>query len=173
MATKVHHVQSLAGINDFRSLLDLIRNEGKYRELLDTLESMSKECEEKIELAGGADYVMHQKTALKQREQELKEAMDKLKYDRNQFEKNKAKRVKELEEKLQNIETEKLAVWNDKDSEMLVRMQEIRNKEKSIAAREKGLSELEERLGARLQEANKKQKEYEALTEKLKSAMNG
>jgi len=173
MSTKVHHIQTLDGINDFRSLLDLVKNHKKYKELLDELEDVFTKASEQLELAGGAEQALRLKTELEAKTRALKVDTASFDAEKLSFNKGKVKQTSDLAAKLKDIEADKKLEWKRRESDITSKEKTLDARSTELSRKESELKRDQDRAESIMSAATKMRTDYQAKIDKLKAAAKG
>jgi len=173
MSTKTHHIQSLGGINDFRSLLDLVKNHKKYKEVLDELEAVYTKANDQLELAGGAEQALRLKTELEAKERALKVDTASFDAERLAFNKGKVRETRDLAEQLKSMEEDKKLEWKRRESDITTKEKTLESRLVELSRKASEVKRDKDRAENLMSAATKLRDGYQSKIDRLKAAAKG
>ena len=170
MASKLHHMNSIAGLKDLKQILDLISNADTYGKLMRELEASYDKAVDIVNLVGPAEEIMSLNIVAKEEKAEadqlLKSArsevvglisdanmdVSKLQSEAREMLAGREQHIKELGKKLTARALELKKVGDDINSREL----NVAKKEELVTEQSLNVSSMEKQLRAKLDELNEK-----------------
>jgi len=170
MGTKVHHLEALPGIKDLHTLLEVINNKAKYLKILDELESLRKDTNEKIELVGKAEEIENLHTQANILADEAKYNLSSANEEASKIvedSKIKASEIIKSATDRENRAKEKMTSLEDYETK---KMRELKDKEISLNEKRKETDKKEIEASNLYDKACLLKKTYEDAIKKLEDA---
>lgn len=149
MNAKVHHTPSLLGLDQFKELLDIVRNADKYAELLQDLEDKQVAAAKIVALVAPADEIMSLRETVRDQKTQVELVL-------------KTARTKSADI-LEKAQKEALKIVEESKAEIKSQLKNLEVRSKSLEGREATVAETTKKLVQDSTLLAKKTAEAEAL----------
>lgn len=149
MNAKVHHTPSLLGLDQFKELLDIVRNADKYAKLLEELETEQVAANKIVALVAPADEIMSLRETVRDQKTQVELVL-------------KTARTKSADI-LEKAQKEAVKIVEESKAEIKSQLQSLKVRSKSLEGREADLKDANQKLVKDSTLVAKKTAEAEAL----------